>query len=69
MQAVETYSEVRDEVQLGSADTAARVEGNKYLKYVYGMAKWRREQLEDTRSIRQAANRYGIRSGVGADGS
>ena len=69
VQAVETYSEVRDEVQLGSADTAERVEGNKYLKYVYGMAKWRREQLEDTRSIRQAANRYGIRSGGGADGS
>ena len=64
VQAVETYSEVRDEVQMGSADTAARVEGNKYLKYVYGMAKWRREQLEETRSIRQAANRYGIRTGA-----
>jgi hypothetical protein len=24
------------------------------------MAKWRREQLEDTRAIRQAVNRYGI---------
>ena len=68
VQAVETYSEVRDEVQSGSAETAERVEGNKYLKYVYGMAKWRREQLEATRSIRQAANRYGIKTG-GANGS
>ena len=33
---------------------------NEYLKFVYGMAKWRREQLEDTRAIRQAVNRYGI---------
>jgi len=33
---------------------------NKYLSFVFGMAKWRREQLEDTRAIRQAVNRYGI---------
>jgi hypothetical protein len=33
---------------------------NEYLKFVYGMVKWRRDQLEDTRSIRQAVNRYGI---------
>jgi len=26
------------------------------------MSKWRREQLEDTREIRQAVNRYGIYS-------
>ena len=35
---------------------------NKYLNFVFGMAKWRREQLEDTRAIRQAVNRYGIYS-------
>ena len=35
---------------------------SKYLKFVYGMSKWRREQLEDTREIRQAVNRYGIYS-------
>ena len=33
---------------------------SKYLNFVFGMAKWRREQLEDTRAIRQAVNRYGI---------
>ena len=33
---------------------------NKYLNFVFGMAKWRKEQLEDTRAIRQAVNRYGI---------
>ena len=35
---------------------------NKYLNFVFGMAKWRREQLDDTRAIRQAVNRYGIYS-------
>ena len=33
---------------------------SEYLNFVFGMAKWRREQLEDTRAIRQAVNRYGI---------
>ena len=33
---------------------------NKYLNFVFCMAKWRREQLDDTRAIRQAVNRYGI---------
>jgi len=63
IQAVETYQEVRDEVNQGSATAAKRVVENKYLKYVFGMAKWRREQLEDTRSIRQSANRLGVGSG------
>ncbi|MDE0577816.1 MAG: tetratricopeptide repeat protein, partial [Opitutales bacterium] len=63
IQAVETYQEVRDEVNQGSATAAKRVVENKYLKYVFGMAKWRREQLEDTRSIRQSANRLGVKSG------
>ncbi|MBU62532.1 MAG: hypothetical protein CMI26_08520 [Opitutae bacterium] len=63
IQAVETYQEVRDEVNQGSDSAAKRVVENKYLKYVFGMAKWRREQLEDTRSIRQSANRLGVKSG------
>ena len=63
IQAVETYQEVRDEVNQGSTTAAKRVIENKYLKYVFGMAKWRREQLEDTRSIRQSANRLGVKSG------
>ena len=63
IQAVETYQEVRDEVFQGSKTAAKRVVENKYLKYVFGMAKWRREQLEDTRSIRQSANRLGVKSG------
>ena len=63
IQAVETYQEVRDEVNQGSSTAAKRVIENKYLKYVFGMAKWRREQLEDTRSIRQSANRLGVKSG------
>jgi len=62
IQAVETYQEVRDEVNQGSATAAKRVIENKYLKYVFGMAKWRREQLEDTRSIRQSANRLGVKT-------
>ena len=62
IQAVETYQEVRDEVNQGSSTAAKRVIENKYLKYVFGMAKWRREQLEDTRSIRQSANRLGVKT-------
>ena len=61
VQATETYSSIEEYV---SSVEAAR-EGmakNKYLNFVFGMAKWRREQLEDTRAIRQAVNRYGIYS-------
>jgi hypothetical protein len=43
-------------------DAREELAKSKYLKFVYGMSKWRREQLEDTREIRQAVNRYGIYS-------
>ena len=59
VQATETYSSIEDYVN--SVDEAREdMAKNKYLNFVYGMAKWRREQLEDTRAIRQAVNRYGI---------
>ncbi len=41
-------------------DAREGLANSKYLEFVFGMAKWRREQLEDTRAIRQAVNRYGI---------
>ncbi len=59
VQATETYSSIEDyvnSVQEAREDMA----NNEYLNFVFGMAKWRREQLEDTRAIRQAVNRYGI---------
>ena len=61
VQATETYISIEE---LFDNDEEARSElaKSKYLKFVYGMSKWRREQLEDTREIRQAVNRYGIYS-------
>ena len=61
VQASESYFEIEEyvnqvkEAREGLADS-------KYLNFVFGMAKWRREQLEDTREIRQAVNRFGIYS-------
>jgi len=61
VQATETYISIED---LFENNDGARTDlaQSKYLKFVYGMSKWRREQLEDTREIRQAVNRYGIYS-------
>ena len=58
VQAMETYSSIEEYVT--SEEARERMASNKYLNFVFGMAKWRREQLEDTRAIRQAVNRYGI---------
>ena len=59
VQATETYSSIEEYVS--SVEEAREgMAKNKYLNFVFGMAKWRREQLEDTRAIRQAVNRYGI---------
>lgn len=56
-------------VEEAARDAAfSRSKSNKYLEFVRGMAKWRARQLEDTRGIRQAANRYGIRAGGGGVG-
>jgi hypothetical protein len=61
VQATETYISIED--LFGKNDgTRTELAQSKYLKFVYGMSKWRREQLEDTREIRQAVNRYGIYS-------
>jgi len=61
VQATETYSSIEEYVNSVQEAREGMVE-NKYLNFVFGMAKWRREQLEDTRAIRQAVNRYGIYS-------
>lgn len=58
VQAMETYSAIEEFVN--SDDAREGLANSKYLEFVFGMAKWRREQLEDTRAIRQAVNRYGI---------
>lgn len=58
VQAMETYSAIEDFVNSDGAREG--LANSKYLEFVFGMAKWRREQLEDTRAIRQAVNRYGI---------
>ena len=55
---METYSSIEEFVNSDGAREG--MANNKYLEFVFGMAKWRREQLEDTRAIRQAVNRYGI---------
>jgi len=60
VQAMETYSSIEEYVS--SDEARVGMANNKYLNFVFGMAKWRREQLEDTRAIRQAVNRYGIYS-------
>lgn len=61
VQATETYISI-EEFFDNDEDARAQLAQSKYLKFVYGMSKWRREQLEDTREIRQAVNRYGIYS-------
>ena len=58
VQAMESYSAIEDFVN--SEGAREGLADSKYLEFVFGMAKWRREQLEDTRAIRQAVNRYGI---------
>lgn len=61
VQATETYISI-EELFDNDEDARSELAKSKYLKFVYGMSKWRREQLEDTREIRQAVNRYGIYS-------
>ena len=61
VQATETYISI-EELFDNNDDARTELAKSKYLKFVYGMSKWRREQLEDTREIRQAVNRYGIYS-------
>ena len=59
VQATETYSSIEDYVNTVK-EGREELANSDYMSFVFGMAKWRREQLEDTRSIRQAVNRYGI---------
>jgi tetratricopeptide (TPR) repeat protein len=61
VQATETYISI-EELFDNNEEAREELAKSKYLKFVYGMSKWRREQLEDTREIRQAVNRYGIYS-------
>jgi outer membrane protein assembly factor BamD (BamD/ComL family) len=61
VQASESYLEIEDYVNQVK-EAREGLAGSKYLNFVFGMAKWRREQLEDTREIRQAVNRFGIYS-------
>jgi tetratricopeptide (TPR) repeat protein len=59
VQATETYMSIEEFV--GTVKEAREdLANSEYLNFVFGMAKWRREQLEETRSIRQAVKRYGI---------
>ena len=58
VQAMESYAAIEEFVN--SEGARENFANSKYLEFVFGMAKWRREQLEDTRAIRQAVNRYGI---------
>ena len=59
VQATETYSAIEDYVT-SVKEGREGLANSEYLNFVFGMAKWRREQLEDTRAIRQAVNRFGI---------
>jgi len=61
VQASESYLEIEDYVNQVKEAREGLAE-SKYLNFVFGMAKWRRDQLEDTREIRQAVNRFGIYS-------
>ena len=61
VQATETYLSIEDYVE-SAQDAREDLANSKYLNFVFGMAKWRRDQLEDTREIRQAVNRFGIYS-------
>ena len=59
VQAMETYSSLEEYVN-SVKEAREDLANSEYLNFVFGMAKWRKEQLEDTRAIRQAVNRYGI---------
>ena len=59
VQATETYISIEEFVN-SVKEAREDLANSEYLNFVFGMAKWRREQLEETRSIRQAVNRYGI---------
>ena len=48
VQATETYISI-EELFDNNDDARTELAKSKYLKFVYGMSKWRREQLEDTR--------------------
>ena len=61
VQASESYLEIEEYVNQVKEAREGLAE-SKYLNFVFGMAKWRRDQLEDTREIRQAVNRFGIYS-------
>jgi hypothetical protein len=61
VQATETYLSIEDYVE-SAKEAREDLANSKYLNFVFGMAKWRRDQLEDTREIRQAVNRFGIYS-------
>jgi len=68
VQASESYLEIEEYVNQVK-EAREGLAGSKYLNFVFGMAKWRRNQLEDTREIRQAVNRFGIYSMPSSDGS
>ena len=59
VQATETYMSIEEFVNTVK-EAREDLASSEYLNFVFGMAKWRREQLEETRSIRQAVKRYGI---------
>ena len=59
VQATETYMSIEDFVNTVK-EAREGLANSEYLNFVFGMAKWRREQLEETRSIRQAVKRFGI---------
>ena len=59
VQATETYISIENFVN-SVKEAREDLANSEYLNFVFGMAKWRREQLEETRAIRQAVNRYGI---------
>lgn len=59
VQATETYISIEEFVS-SVKEAREDLANSEYLNFVFGMAKWRREQLEQTRAIRQAVNRYGI---------
>ena len=59
VQAMDTYTSIEEFVRMAKEGQEG-LANSEYLNFVFGMAKWRKEQLEDTRAIRQAVNRYGI---------
>ena len=51
---METYSSIEEYVN-SVKEAREDLANSEYLNFVFGMAKWRREQLEDTRAIRQGS--------------